>query len=119
MNLIKKLLVINPNTSVKMSQGIQNTIDKIKDLEDSIKQLTLVGKKAIKKGAGVLILGCAGMTGMKERVGETLGVPIIDPVEYGYKMLEMMVKNNFPISKIGRYMKPSKKEIVKFELLID
>ena len=39
------------------------------------------------------------MTGMKEGVEKELGVPVIDPVECGYKVLEMMVKGNFKISK--------------------
>ena len=57
------------------------------------------------------------MTGMKEEVEKILGVPVIDPVECGYKVLEMMVKSKFPISKIGLYMTPYEKEIIKPELL--
>lgn len=85
--------------------------------EESIRRLVKTGRNAIEKGAEVLILGCAGMTGLKDRVEEKLGVPVIDPVEYGYKVLEMMIKNNFPISKIGLYKTPYKKEIEKSELL--
>lgn len=94
-----------------------NVLDVEKNKEESIKQLAAVGKKAVDKGAEVLILGCAGMTGMKEGIEEILGVPVIDPVECGYKVLEMMVKNNFPVSKIGLYMTPYEKEMVKPELL--
>lgn len=96
-----------------------NVLELEKNRQESIEQLIVVGKRAIEKGAEVLILGCAGMTGMKEDIQAALGVPIIDPVEYGYKVLEMMVKNNFSISKIGLYGKPYEKEIVKSELLSD
>lgn len=94
-----------------------NVLDVEKNKEESIKQLANIGKKAVDKGAEVLILGCAGMTGMKEEVEKILGVPVIDPVECGYKVLEMMVKSKFPISKIGLYMTPYEKEIIKPELL--
>ena len=94
-----------------------NVLDVEKNKEESIRQLAAVGKKAVDKGAEVLILGCAGMTGMKEGIEEILGVPVIDPVECGYKVLEMMVKNNFPVSKIGLYMTPYEKEMVNPELL--
>lgn len=87
--------------------------------EESIKKLAAVGKKAVDEGAEVLILGCAGMTGMKEGVQAILGVPVIDPVECGYKVLEMMVKNGFNTSKGGLYATPPEKEIVKLELLKD
>lgn len=100
------------------SLGI-NVLDVEENKEKSIRQLAAVGKNAIDKGAEVLILGCAGMTGMKEGVEEILHVPVIDPVECGYKVLEMMVKNNFSVSKIGLYMQPYEKEIVKKELLTD
>lgn len=90
-----------------------------KNKKESIKKLIEVGKKAIDKGSEVLILGCAGMTGMKEEIEKKLEVPVIDPVECGYKVLEMVVKGNFKISKKGLYMTPPKKEIKKPELLFD
>lgn len=57
------------------------------------------------------------MTNMQSEVAQTLNIPVIDPVEYGYKVLETMVKNNFPISKIGLYMKPYTKDILQKDLL--
>lgn len=96
-----------------------SVLDVEKNKEESIKKLIEVGKKAVSKGAEVLILGCAGMTGMKERIEKELGVPVIDPVECGYKVLEMMVKGNFKISKKGLYMAPPEKKIKKSELLFD
>ena len=96
-----------------------SVLDVEKNKNESINKLIEVGKIAIKKGAEVLILGCAGMTGMKEEIEKELKVPVIDPVECGYKVLEMMVKGEFKISKKGLYMTPPKKELEKSELLFD
>lgn len=85
----------------------------------SIQKLTEAGKKSIDHGADVLILGCAGMTGFKNEIEKSLGVPVIDPLECGYKVLEMMVQSNFPISKKGLYKAPYEKEILKSELLMN
>ncbi len=96
-----------------------SVLDVEKNKKESIEKLITVGKIAIKKGADVLILGCAGMTGMKEEVEKALNVPVIDPVECGYKVLEMMVKGEFKISKKALYMTPPEKNIEKSELLFD
>lgn len=96
-----------------------SVLDVEKNKAKSVKKLIEVGQKAIDKGAEVLILGCAGMTGLKEEVEEKLGVPVIDPVEYGYKILELMVKEGYGISKIGLYKTPPEKEIVNSEILTE
>lgn len=96
-----------------------SVLDVEKNKEESIKKLIEVGRVAINKGAEVLILGCAGMTGMKEGVEQALGVTVIDPVECGYKVLEMMVKGDFKISKKALYMSPPEKKIEKAKLLFD
>lgn len=90
-----------------------------KNKEESIKKLVLIGEKAISKGADVLILGCAGMTGMKEEVEKKLGIPVLDPVECGYQILETLVRNGYSISKKGLYMAPPLKIIKNKELLYE
>lgn len=85
--------------------------------DNSVKRLIEVGREAMAEGAEVMLLGCAGMTGMKKPVEDALGAPVIDPVETGYKMLEMFAKNGIRQSKAGLYAKPAPKEIVKNELL--
>ncbi|MBV4427523.1 aspartate/glutamate racemase family protein [Clostridium tyrobutyricum] len=66
------------------------------------------GKKCIQDGAEVLILGCASMTGIREKIEERLKIPVIDPVIAGYKMLQMLIESSANISKIGLYMSPPK-----------
>ena len=96
-----------------------SVLDIEKNKEQNIKKLIDVSKIAIEKGAEVLILGCAGMTGMHKEIERTLNIPVIDPVECGYKVLEMMVLSKFNISKKGLYMTPPKKQIEKSKLLFD
>ena len=79
--------------------------------------LLKVGKKALKAGADLLILGCAGMTGMAESAEEELGVPVLDPVACGCKMLEMMVKAGYTTSKLGLYATPASKCVDRKDLL--
>lgn len=78
----------------------------------SIKKLESVDRIAIEKGAEVLILSCAGMTGLRDSLESVLNVPIIDPVVVGYKMLESLLEVNLKISKIGMYNEPYSKEIL-------
>lgn len=102
--------VLSVNTSV---------LEIERNKEESIKKLVSLSKKAIEDGAEVIILGCAGMTSMKKEIEKLTEVPIIDPVEIGYKVLELFVNNNFKISKRGLYKKPIEKKIKNEELLKD
>ncbi len=86
--------------------------------DESVRKLIEAGKAAISRGAEVLILGCAGMTGMKAEIESALHVPVIDPVEAGYIMLEGMVRCGIDISRIGIYSPPPAKEIIGGELPI-
>ena len=46
------------------------------------KKLTQLGKKLCDEhGAGSLILGCAGMARYRERLEDTVGVPVVDPTQ--------------------------------------
>lgn len=94
-----------------------SVLDVEHDKEKAIEALTRVGRQAVEKGAEVLLLGCAGMTGMKEPIYQELGVPVLDPVEIGYKQLELLLSLGTPKSIAGLYQAPAPKEIVKRELL--
>lgn len=88
-----------------------SVLDVERNKEESVKRLISLSRKAIEDGAEVIILGCAGMTRMKEEIEMQINVPVIDPVEMGYKVLELFVGNNINISKVGLYKKPIKKKI--------
>lgn len=69
-------------------------------LENSFLQC---GREAVKKGAEVIISGCAGMTILDEKVESALGVPVIDPVKAGIFMLDGIVRGGFGVSRYGLY----------------
>jgi len=94
-----------------------NVLDVESNKEEAVTRLLKTGKKAIQAGAEVLILGCAGMTGMAKQVEEALGIPILDPVACGCKLLEMMVSGGYATSKIGLYASPAPKSIDREDLL--
>ncbi|MEL7610763.1 MAG: aspartate/glutamate racemase family protein [Bacillota bacterium] len=85
--------------------------------DEALTRLIETGKAAVDAGAEVLILGCAGMTGLKLPVEEALGVPIIDPLECGCKILEMMAGCGYSVSKKGLYATPMPKSIARKDLL--
>ncbi|RPE44778.1 allantoin racemase [Streptomyces sp. Ag109_O5-1] len=57
-------------------------------------------------GAEVLVLGCAGMTGLQRVVGEKLGVPVVDGVGAAVKLAESLVALGLTTSRAGSYGKP-------------
>lgn len=85
--------------------------------EETISRLIEAGRKAVSNGAEVLILGCAGMTGIGKPVSKALGIPVMDPVETAFLTLEMMCKGGLGTSKKGLYKTPDKKKIKNQALL--
>ncbi len=80
--------------------NIEGFINKRELLED---KLTECGKRAIHNGAEVLVLGCAGMTMISERVEKSLGIPVVDPVKAGMGALCTVVETGLCISRLGLY----------------
>ncbi len=60
-----------------------------------------------------VILGCAGMADLTEKLSVDTGVPIIDGVVAGVKLLEGLVGTHLVTSKVGGYAFPRKKELPK------
>lgn len=62
------------------------------------------GKAALEKdGAEVLVLGCAGLTGLDETLMEELKVPVMDGVKCALMIASGLVKMHVGISRQGRY----------------
>lgn len=57
-------------------------------------------------GAEVLVLGCAGMTGLQRTVSEKLGVPVVDGVGAAVKLAESLVQLGLNTSRAGSYARP-------------
>lgn len=53
-----------------------------------------------------ITLGCAGMTALAARLAGELGLPVIDGVVAGVKLLEALVGLGLKTSKVGGYAKP-------------
>jgi allantoin racemase len=53
--------------------------------------------------AEVIVLGCAGMTGLDKKLEKKLGVPVLDGVICALILATGFVKYNIATSKIRRY----------------
>lgn len=56
--------------------------------------------------SGAIVLGCAGMADLCERLSAELGVPVIDGVGAAVVMAEALLRMNLATSKHGDYAKP-------------
>ena len=63
-------------------------------------------------GSDCIVLGCAGMTDLCEHIGGLLGVPVIDGVAAGTKLIESLVTLKLRTSKRGELAKPLPKPII-------
>jgi allantoin racemase len=59
--------------------------------------------------AEVIVLGCAGMSGLAQKLQRELGVPVIDPTLAAYKIAEVLVDMGLTHSKIALYQEPAVK----------
>ena len=67
-------------------------------------QIKEVAIKAIEKyRAEVLVLSCAGMSGLDEKLSQEIDIPVLDGIKCGLIILTGIIKNGYSISKIGRY----------------
>jgi allantoin racemase len=66
-------------------------------------------ERARDAGAEVLVLGCAGMTGLQRAVGEKLGLPVVDGVAAAVKLAESLVALGLTTSRAGSYDRPRPK----------
>jgi len=62
-------------------------------------------------GAEAIILGCAGMGGLDQRLSQALAVPVVDPVAAGVRFAELLVGMKLQTSKRMTYRPPEKKKI--------
>jgi len=63
-----------------------------------------VGKKTVEEDyAEVLVLGCAGMTGIDKKLEKRLGVPVLDGVICALIILKGLIEYGVSTSKIRRY----------------
>lgn len=85
--------------------------------ERACERLHQVIDVAIRDGAEVILLGCAGMTGLAGEIGGAYGVSVVDPIVAGIRTLEMIVESKMHVASNGLYARPSVgKELVGMDM---
>ncbi len=51
----------------------------------------------------MLLLGCAGMTMVQDKLSELSDIPVIDPIKAGLEQLKGILRGGFSISRSGLY----------------
>jgi allantoin racemase len=72
--------------------------------------LLTAGRRARDAGAEVLVLGCAGMTGLDRRIATMLDIPVIDGVAAAVRLAESLVGLGLKTSRAGSYARPLDKK---------
>lgn len=102
-------------------KGLEHYLASVEDLglsvaetdaepEKTKKRVFEVAQKAIEeKGAEVIILGCAGMSGYSAEIESKLHTKVIDPTAVALKMAEAMVDLGLTQSKVGLFAFPPEK----------
>ncbi|KPI08569.1 Hydantoin racemase [Actinobacteria bacterium OK074] len=96
-----------PNCAAVVGTGL-GVLDLADDRRTEEAFLT-AAERAREAGAEVLVLGCAGMTGLQRVVGEKLGMPVVDGVAAGVKLAESLVGLGLTTSRVGSYARPLEK----------
>lgn len=71
--------------------------------------LTEIRRAAEEDGAEAILLGCAGMAEMCEKLQSETGMPVIDGVVAAVKLAEALVSGGYQTSKVGAYGWPRDK----------
>ncbi len=86
-----------------MQASVKAPPEKFKDAQDEEK-ITQAARTAIDKdGSEVIVLGCAGMSGLDKRMQTRLGVPVLDGVVCALIIAPGLVKYGVSTSKARRY----------------
>lgn len=82
------------------------------ELDRTVQRIAAEATQAVESdGAEVICLGCAGMTGLAERVEAATQVPVVDGVTAAVGLAESLVRLGLRTSKAGGYAPPRRKNI--------
>ncbi|MEU3852523.1 aspartate/glutamate racemase family protein [Streptomyces sp. NPDC029554] len=98
------------NCAAVVGTGL-NVLD-LADDERTETAFLAAAERACAAGAEVLVLGCAGMTGLQRAVGEKLGLPVVDGVGAAVRLAESLVALGLTTSRAGSYAEPLPKRRV-------
>ena len=98
-------------------------LDYHKDENETLRRFLAAGRRAIEKGAEVIVLGCTASAGFYRQLQDELGVPVIDSAIAAVKQAEQLVelRDSFGwgVSKIGGYERPPASELDGWNLRAD
>jgi len=84
---------------------------------ETLDALEKAGRALRKRGADVLLLGCAGLTGFTRDLEARLHMTIVDPVEAGCRLLRTIVDSGLQVSHAGIYARPAPQRMNDLEQL--
>ncbi|MET8813633.1 aspartate/glutamate racemase family protein [Streptomyces sp. NPDC004549] len=93
------------NCAAVIGTGL-GVLDLTDDPERTEAALVTAAERAVRAGAEVLVLGCAGMAGLRRELGDRLGLPVVDGVAAAVKLAESLVALGLTTSRVGSYAKP-------------
>ena len=82
------------------------------DKDKLVKVLLKSGIELIEKGADVIVLACGAMLGVKEKIAQELGVPIIIPIAAAITLCESLITMGLAQSKKAYPNPPPKKRFI-------
>jgi allantoin racemase len=92
-----------------------SVLDCERDPEAAGREIVRAARLAIDEdGAEAICLGCAGMGALDKTVEAELGVPVLDGVACGVKLIESLVGYGLSTSRVAAYKQPEPKEIVNY-----
>ncbi|MFQ3620087.1 MAG: aspartate/glutamate racemase family protein [Spirochaetales bacterium] len=85
------------------------------DKPSTLRILEQAATRLIKRGAEVLILGCAGLTGFQSELMQKVSTVVIDPVEAGCRMLKSLLEGGYLLAHSGLYSRPASQRMLHLE----
>ncbi len=92
-------------------------LDFEKERKRTLEVLERASRELRARGAEVLLLGCAGLTGFVGELQERVSMPVIDPVEAGCRMLQAVCASGLPVSHVGLFSQPAPQRMNHLERL--
>ncbi len=90
-------------------------LDFEKNRAATLDSLTRASQKLRNRGAEVLLLGCAGLTGFVDELQARTDMPVIDPVEAGCRMLMTVCDARLNTSHIGLFSRPAPQKMQQLD----
>ncbi len=92
-------------------------LDFERDRSHTLNALEQACKKLRIRGAEVVLLGCAGLTGYVEELMRRIEMPALDPVEVGCRMLQSICDSGLETSHLGLYARPASQRMLNLETM--